>query len=73
VGVCFGDSGGAGYSSGEPRSREIVGINSRGNLSKGSDLVNVLDARIVNFFKDFSSTKGVRICGLDPTAVNCTF
>lgn len=70
---CDGDSGGAAYSSEIRKSREIVGINSRGNLSKGSDLVNVLDPRIVQFFRDFSPPNALQICGLDQAARNCAF
>jgi hypothetical protein len=72
-GVCYGDSGGAGYTNSDPKSREIVGINSRGNLSNGSSLVNVKDARIAKFLTDYSSSCGALICGLDPGAKNCAF
>jgi hypothetical protein len=73
AGVCYGDSGGAGYTSDDPKSREIVGINSRGNLSNGSSLVNLKDARIAKFLADFSASNGAPICGLDPGAKNCAF
>jgi Trypsin len=73
AGVCYGDSGGAGYTNSDPKSREIVGINSRGNLSNGSSLVNVKDPRINKFLTDFSSSSGALICGLDTGAKNCAF
>jgi hypothetical protein len=73
AGVCYGDSGGAGYTNSDPKSREIVGINSRGNLSHGSSLVNVKDPRIAKFLTDFSSSSGALICGLDSGAKNCAF
>jgi hypothetical protein len=73
AGVCYGDSGGAGFTSADPKSREIIGINSRGNLSSGSSLVNVKDPRIAKFLTDFSCSNGISICGLDPKANNCAF
>lgn len=73
AGVCNGDSGGAGYSSADKNTREIVGINSRGNLTKGSDLVNAVDARIVSFFQQFRTKNTTVICGLDDLAKNCAF
>jgi secreted trypsin-like serine protease len=73
AGVCYGDSGGAGFTNTDPKKREIVGVVSRGNLSSGSSLVNLKDPRIAKFLTDFSSTKGISICGLDPAAKNCTF
>jgi trypsin len=80
VGVCNGDSGGAGYSSTDKQTREIVGINARGNLTKGSNLVNVVDSRIAQFFTEFFADRKnykekdkTPICGLDPEAMNCAF
>jgi hypothetical protein len=73
-GLCNGDSGGAAYSSRTKSSREIIGINSRGNLTSGSDLVNLTDPEIVSFFEDFASKNdGLEICGRDPKATNCLF
>jgi len=71
--VCDGDSGGAAYSNKEPSSREIIGINSRGNISSTSYLVNVLDPKITAFLRDFSAQNIIRLCGLDNRAANCTF
>ena len=73
AGVCYGDSGGAGFTNSDSKKREIIGIASRGNLSSGSYLVNLKDPRITKFLNDFSSSNGISICGLDPTAKNCTF
>lgn len=73
AGVCYGDSGGAGFTTSDPKTREIVGISSRGNLSSGSSLVNIKDPRIAKFLTDFSSSNGISICGLDPKANNCAF
>jgi hypothetical protein len=70
---CDGDSGGAGYSSTDPKSREIIGINSRGNISSESYLVNVLDTLNAKFLTDMSTKKNLKICGLDPDAQNCLF
>jgi hypothetical protein len=69
--VCDGDSGGAAYSSSDKSKREIVGIASRGNLSKISYIVNVLDDSIHNWLMSISKT--TPICGLDPKARNCIF
>jgi secreted trypsin-like serine protease len=73
AGTCYGDSGGAAYTSSDPKSREIIGVNSRGNLTSGSALVNVKDPRIAKFLTDFSSSNGALICGLDQKATNCAF
>jgi secreted trypsin-like serine protease len=73
VGVCNGDSGGAAYSTVDKKAREIIGINSRGNLTKGSDLVNVVDARIAAFLKKFGEANQLLICGVDEAATNCAF
>ena len=71
--TCQGDSGGAGYSTADPNSREIIAISSRGNLSTDSFLVNVLDQRIIDFFGEFSQRHGALICGRDSHAMNCVF
>jgi hypothetical protein len=66
--VCDGDSGGAAYSSSDKSKREIVGIASRGNLSKISYIVNVLDDSIHRWL--ISISKNTPICGLDANARN---
>lgn len=71
--VCKGDSGGASYSNSDPRTKEVVGLASKGNLSTDSYLVSVVDPHISAFFKEFQIKYNVQVCGVDGGAKNCRF
>lgn len=69
--ICPGDSGGSSFNSADQKSRKVVAINSRGNLTSNSYLVNISDQSIVEFLRKWRSTEQVKICGLDQDANNC--
>lgn len=69
--ICFGDSGGAAYVEHQDGKREIVGINSRGNIKNTSYLPAVASPVMQEFILDWSSKQGVHICGLSGLARAC--
>ena len=69
--LCFGDSGGAAYAEYADGSREVFGVNSRGNIKNISYLPSVANPTMQAFAKDFASKHGVGICGLTPRAMAC--
>jgi len=69
--ICSGDSGGASFDSTDPKSRKIIAIISRGNLSTTSYLVNTSDPVIVDFLREWRLAAQLKICGLDPGVDNC--
>ncbi len=69
--ICQGDSGGSSFDSEDPKTRRLVAINSRGNLSTSSYLVNISDKAILDFIRDRRADWQVKVCGLDHDANNC--
>jgi hypothetical protein len=69
--LCFGDSGGAAYVEFKDGSREVFGVNSRGNIKNISYLPSVANGTMQSFAKDFASKHGVQICGITPRATAC--
>lgn len=69
--LCFGDSGGAGYLEYSDGSREIFGVNSRGNIKTESYLPSVAMTTMQAFALDWADKHGVKICGIHPDAKAC--
>lgn len=68
--LCFGDSGGPVFKL-EGTKRYIVGVNSRGDISKWSYLPAVALPTAQNFFRGWADKNSVRICGIHPDAQGC--
>ena len=68
--VCFGDSGGAAYSS-EPIRRRVVAVNSRGDISRNSWLSVTSGPLFSNWARTWRAGDGVTICGIHAAASNC--
>jgi hypothetical protein len=71
--VCFGDSGGGAFASADQFQikRRLVAINSRGDISVNSWLSVTASPAFSIWANRWSTSKGVKICGLDPAAENC--
>jgi Trypsin len=69
--VCPGDSGGSSFDSADSRSRKVVAINSRGNLTTRSYLVDISDPSVLDFVRAWRAAAQVKVCGLDRDASNC--
>jgi hypothetical protein len=69
--LCYGDSGGAVYREYEDGYREIVGVNSRGNISTTSYLPAVYHNQFKAKLASWQAANGQKICGLDADALGC--
>jgi len=69
--VCFGDSGGGAFSSTDPASRRLIGVNSRGDISRTSWLASTTGSSFLQWAKQWSAELGVMICGLSTAAQGC--
>lgn len=68
--VCFGDSGGGAYVA-TSASRQMVGINSTGNIEDRSNLTNVASPPVAQFLRTWMEDNEASICGVDDGASNC--
>jgi hypothetical protein len=68
--LCYGDSGGAVYLE-KDGVREIVGVNSRGNISTTSYLPAVYHSQFKAKIASWKVQSGQKICGIDTDAVRC--
>lgn len=68
--VCFGDSGGAAYST-DAIKRRVMAVNSRGDISRYSWLSVTAGALFSDWALGWRKAEGASICGLDPLAKNC--
>lgn len=62
--LCFGDSGGSAWYIANG-TREVIAINSRGNMSDTSYLSNIINQSFMDFAKSWSSDNGAQICGYE--------
>jgi hypothetical protein len=70
--LCFGDSGGAAYTTGADGSRVIFGVNSRGNIKDVSYLAAVMDTEFVSWAKTWAkASNNVKLCGIHSDAAYC--
>lgn len=69
--LCFGDSGGAAYVESSDGTREIFGVNSRGNIKNTSYLPAVALSTMNAFATEWAQTNGAQICGITPGALAC--
>jgi secreted trypsin-like serine protease len=71
--VCFGDSGGAAYyvtrENGEGRT--IIGVNSRGDISRYSFISSTATGTFVEWAVDWAQKHGAVICGINLEAKGC--
>jgi hypothetical protein len=68
--VCFGDSGGAAYKF-DGTIRFVLGVNSRGDISKRSLLTTVSRTEIANFVRAEAERVGSKVCGMHDDADRC--
>jgi hypothetical protein len=68
--VCFGDSGGAAYVVNGGH-RAIVGVNSRGDISKYSWISITRGKGFIDWAKEWSTTNNAPICGIASNAGKC--
>lgn len=71
VALCYGDSGGAVYLEDASGGREIVGNNSRGNISTTSYLPWVGHSQFKAKLASWSTTNGQKVCGFHEDAQGC--
>jgi len=71
--ICYGDSGGAAYALSDPdgSSRRVVAVNSRGDIDTQSLLSTTSVSGFLSWATTWSSTHGLRICGLHADATHC--
>lgn len=70
--LCFGDSGGPAFAVDEKTGeRWLVGINSRGDISKTSYLSSVATSVAQNFISEWATKNQQRICGVHSDAQGC--
>lgn len=69
--VCFGDSGGGAYASISNVQRRLIGVNSRGDISKTSYLTSVSSHGVVAFLLDWAKENTAAICGLHSGVEGC--
>lgn len=71
--VCFGDSGGAAYFNLTPTGnrRALIGVNSRGDVSRFSFLSSTASSLFVDWAFEWSKSRGVQICGLHTSTLGC--
>ncbi len=71
--VCFGDSGGGAFHIGDSAGarRWLIGINSRGDISKLSFISTTSKVKFVEWAESWANTHATRICGLHADAVGC--
>jgi hypothetical protein len=67
--LCYGDSGGGAFAAIDQFQlmRRLVAVNSRGDISTYSWLSATASGAFATWATDWSTQKGVKICGLDPT------
>lgn len=68
--LCYGDSGGPAFHI-EGNNRWVVSVNSRGNIRNTSYIPSVTASAAKSFFQEWSSQKGVQICGMHASAKGC--
>ena len=71
--VCFGDSGGGAYVAIDKRGikRQLVAVNSQGDLNEYSWLSVTASGLFRNWAKKWAGDKSAEICGLDANAQGC--
>ncbi len=70
--LCYGDSGGPSFFVNEATGERFqTGINSRGDISTTSYLSSLHVKTAQDFYKSWSASKRVKICGIHPDATNC--
>lgn len=70
--LCFGDSGGAAYLLGAEGARQIVAVNSRGDISTTSYLPSVRQKTFQDWAKSWATaSNNVRLCGMHLDALGC--
>jgi hypothetical protein len=70
--LCFGDSGGPAFVTDEETGKRYqTGINSRGNISDTSYLSSLHVETALTFYRTWSETNGVKICGVHEDAAGC--
>ncbi len=69
--LCYGDSGGAVYLEKADGTREVVGVNSRGDISTTSYLPAVYHTQFKAKIAAWKVQTSQKICGVDADAVGC--
>ena len=71
--LCFGDSGGGAYEflNADGTRRDLIAINSRGNISTDSYLSTTSLQGFVSWARQWADTNGVKICGIHADAKGC--
>ncbi|MEO1110298.1 MAG: trypsin-like serine protease [Pseudomonadota bacterium] len=73
--VCYGDSGGASYylTSNDQgiAKREIIGLNSRGDIDTDSYISATATSQFISWATDWSDRNNVRLCGIHAEAKKC--
>lgn len=69
--LCFGDSGGPAFLVAQDGSRQVVSVNSRGNIKDTSFLSALFTNAAKTFIKQFQQQTGQKICGIDADARGC--
>lgn len=68
--LCYGDSGGSAFHV-EGSQRWVMGVNSRGDIRTTSYLSSVFTTKAKTFYASWSSSNGVKICGIHAEAEKC--
>ncbi len=71
--LCQGDSGGPAfkYLDQNKKFRVVISANSKGNIVDTSYLASTSTPASLEFFKTWSASNGVKICGVDSSATGC--
>jgi hypothetical protein len=71
--LCFGDSGGPAFfiTNRQKRRRVQAGVNSRANIRDTSYLSSTSTADATTFLRDWSTRKGLKICGIQADVAGC--
>jgi hypothetical protein len=69
--LCYGDSGGPAFLLHADGSREVFGVNSRGNIADTSYLSTVSTTKAKSWMNSWAANNGQRICGLHADAQGC--
>lgn len=71
--LCYGDSGGAAYyyPDDSAATRQLIGVNSRGNISDTSYLSSTATPSFIEFAVRWAKKNGLDICGLTRGAKGC--
>lgn len=69
--LCYGDSGGPAFFESADGSREVLGVNSRGDIKTVSYLSTIFTPAAKTFITAWTTTNSVKICGVHADATGC--